>query len=453
MNTNTDAYKVTMAQAGFPLRKEVFYFYMRKGGPWYISFHLNGLVRSIVNKHARDRSSEYPLTETPWMKRALCGSVSIECVQPGNWVFPNEPIITISGPSYILSLIEPEIIQLHRYIQISTHIKMLQMGAFPNITQVHSYGWDDSCMIEELFPGLPVIPYASKYTKGAIERYKKVDEASEMYGIAEAGLRSAPTSQIHAEATRYMIGFKQVSHIEAALQMHRRPEGTMGHEHVMRFRNNHAAFEAMATRLGSRMTCLVDTWDVNEGIGAARRVMAENPNTPIGIRLDSGDVKEQLISFYLQVPQCAHWVVASGMNPQLISTIVKTAKELEIPTDKLTFQVGGFIYCPPQLSRDNVGAVYKLSWSNGPVCKTSPGKKSIPGHPITYRDPKSYNSTIYQNGESPITEVRNIFEDVVHIPDDEILSMKKHDVMPTVSMSKMTKEILENSWPSYNMTP
>src|SRR5690606_12208158 len=44
----TDAYKFSMGQAGFPLRRETFYFSFRRGGIQYVPFDLAQIVRELV---------------------------------------------------------------------------------------------------------------------------------------------------------------------------------------------------------------------------------------------------------------------------------------------------------------------------------------------------------------------------------------------------------------------
>ena len=46
----TDAYKYSMAQAGFPLRRETFYFSFRRGGPQFVPFDLEAIVREMLDE-------------------------------------------------------------------------------------------------------------------------------------------------------------------------------------------------------------------------------------------------------------------------------------------------------------------------------------------------------------------------------------------------------------------
>ena len=44
----TDAYKFSMAQAGFPLRRETFYFSFRRGGPQYVPFDFAEMIGALA---------------------------------------------------------------------------------------------------------------------------------------------------------------------------------------------------------------------------------------------------------------------------------------------------------------------------------------------------------------------------------------------------------------------
>ena len=47
---HTDAYKFSMAEAGWPLRKETFTFTCRRGGPHYLPFDVEEVVQSLLPK-------------------------------------------------------------------------------------------------------------------------------------------------------------------------------------------------------------------------------------------------------------------------------------------------------------------------------------------------------------------------------------------------------------------
>jgi nicotinic acid phosphoribosyltransferase len=50
----TDGYKLSMAEAGWPLRKETFYFSFRRGGAQVVPFDVEAMVRSLLPRATDD---------------------------------------------------------------------------------------------------------------------------------------------------------------------------------------------------------------------------------------------------------------------------------------------------------------------------------------------------------------------------------------------------------------
>ena len=101
----TDAYKLSMAQAGFPLRRETFYFSFRKGGWHFLPFDLEREVRVLVEAGAEGGELEeqagfadrHGYSLSPAMRQALAGELQIEALPAGCWAAPREPIMTLTG--------------------------------------------------------------------------------------------------------------------------------------------------------------------------------------------------------------------------------------------------------------------------------------------------------------------------------------------------------------------
>jgi nicotinic acid phosphoribosyltransferase len=131
----TDAYKFSMGQAGFPLRHESFYFSFRRGGPQYVAIDLATTVAALVDAIEIDeadlefaRRSGYGLSDA--MERALRdGSAALEivAVPPGTWVLEREPILAVSGPSFLVSWLEPMLLWLNYPIQLATALELGQV--------------------------------------------------------------------------------------------------------------------------------------------------------------------------------------------------------------------------------------------------------------------------------------------------------------------------------------
>ncbi len=120
----SDAYKFSMAQAGFALREETFVLSFRKGGPFYIPFDLNAIVQALLpdlptSKEAGFLAANgYPMTTA--MEKAIQGKIKVVCPPVGAWVGKGEPILSVTGPSFLVSWLEPLLIMLHYPIQITT---------------------------------------------------------------------------------------------------------------------------------------------------------------------------------------------------------------------------------------------------------------------------------------------------------------------------------------------
>ena len=97
----TDAYKFSMAQAGFPLRRETFYLSFRFGGFHCVPFDLAERTRSLVaglrstaDDEAFAREHGYGLTDAMKAALAQTDALEIQAVPAGAWVYEREPILT-----------------------------------------------------------------------------------------------------------------------------------------------------------------------------------------------------------------------------------------------------------------------------------------------------------------------------------------------------------------------
>ena len=126
----TDAYKFSMAQAGFPLRRETFYFSFRFGGFHYVPSDLAADLRALVEglrptpeDLAFARTHGYGLSDAMEAALSQGPSLEIEAVPEGSWVYEREPILTVTGPSFLVSWLEPMLLWLNYPIQLATALK------------------------------------------------------------------------------------------------------------------------------------------------------------------------------------------------------------------------------------------------------------------------------------------------------------------------------------------
>src|SRR5688500_14472901 len=114
----TDGYKFSMAEAGWPLRRETFYYSHRKGGPQLLPFDAAALVRSMLPEpkaedYAYLAAHEYEMGGG--FKGAVLKSdkLEVKALPKGSTFFPREPVFSLTGPSALVSWFEPLLLQLN----------------------------------------------------------------------------------------------------------------------------------------------------------------------------------------------------------------------------------------------------------------------------------------------------------------------------------------------------
>ena len=97
----TDGYKFSMAEAGWPLRKETFYFTFRRGGAQVVPFDVAAYVKSLLPRadasdYAFLADHEYAMGDA--FKAAIRdGQVQVHGAPKGAWVLPREPLVDGDG--------------------------------------------------------------------------------------------------------------------------------------------------------------------------------------------------------------------------------------------------------------------------------------------------------------------------------------------------------------------
>jgi nicotinate phosphoribosyltransferase len=175
-------------------------------------------------------------------------SGSIRAVPEGTVIFPNEPILQVSG-----NLIECQIVETI----LLCHVNFQTLVA----------------------------------TKAA-----RMWEASNQGIILEFGLRRAqgPDGALSACRAAYIGGVVATSNVLGAALFHLPPKGTQAHSWIQSFPTELEAFRAYATMFCDDCVLLVDTYDVlKSGIPNAIQVAREleqSGHRLVGIRIDSGDL-------------------------------------------------------------------------------------------------------------------------------------------------------------------
>lgn len=424
----TDGYKFSMAQAGFPLRHETFYLSFRKGGWQYIPFDLEAAVKELLPTASSIgdgteflQLSGYGLTGA--MLDAIRSEVEIKAVPAGTWVYQREPILTVSGPSFLVSWLEPLVLRLFFPIQFATSLKT-EVGAHPEgmfratcDEQAEIMRKVIAAMDPNRSPGLidkiTVEPeaYFQSVTKQA---QKLLDVVEDPNRIFEVGMRAATCEGQHRivlEALRE-LNIMATSNVSLARTLDMKPVGTMGHEHVQRWGNDLEAYRAMRDMRVGAPSYLLDTFDtITSGIPAAIRVMQERDHR-CSIRYDSGDKFAQYIyahgEFRRNGLEPMH-IIEDGLTAEMTAKFEKLRDHTELPPEKQVYGYGGFLvskHWDNPFTRDSVSAVYKLTeTSNEPRMKfgneAGLGKVSVPGRPVAWRRLRSQGplSMIGQEGE------------------------------------------------------
>jgi nicotinic acid phosphoribosyltransferase len=410
----TDAYKFSMAQAGFPLRPETFYFSFRRGGFQYVPFdlaeELRSLARALVptpEDHAFARAHGYGWTEAMEVAMQSIEDLEIEAVPAHTWVWEREPILTVSGPSFAVSWLEPMLLWLNYPIQLATHLieSVRLQGGAPDPAALTATCEEHVAIIGRVAEAVGIDPGPVTREDEAYETRvgQKVAALVAAAGgdpdrIFEVGMRSAVCRQQHRIALTACRehGVTRTSNVALARELSMTPVGTMGHEHVQRWGADGPAFMAMRDMRCGAPSYLLDTFDtMGSGIQAALRVMRQRDHA-CSIRYDSGNKFIQYLhacELFSEAGLCPAHVLEDGLDVEATRHFEQLRAFTEWPAASQLYGFGGSIVARPMsnpLTRDRVSAVYKLSETAGePRMKFGNerglGKTSVPGRPVVWR--------------------------------------------------------------------
>ena len=430
----TDLYKFSMALAGRPAEQETFYLSYRKGGPLFVPTRLDSLVHAMLPPyHPRlvqeaEGYLETALGCTWWPKsRLLHGPLTFDYVAPaGSWVYPREPILTITGPSLLVSWLEPKLIGAVTFLlQVGTFAATEPDRAIVRQRLAAPACWEQEELVDEALHGAGVSPGSPAPADSAQGRYFDAVEARALallrdthvgpHRIFEVGLRAVCCPKQHRVALEALrdAGIRQTSHVAAAQSLGLKAVGTMGHEGVMRWDNDDTeAFYQHRLAL-PRVTYLLDTNDTTRiGIPAAAKPIRAQPERGDGGRPDSGDLEAQFrlwANTFRDISAKPPWVFEDGLTPDRISRLERVRKDVGYPADMVFYGLGGYLVGPDPIGFDRSGIemVYKLSETEkfGPVMKFADepedgwrGKSSLPGRPVVLVDEVGHR-LVAQSGE------------------------------------------------------
>ncbi|HZH13157.1 MAG TPA: nicotinate phosphoribosyltransferase [Archangium sp.] len=404
----TDGYKFSMAEAGWPLRRETFYYSHRKGGQQVVPLDLEAYVRGLLPEPAESdyaylARSSYEMGAGFKAAIQRKDKIVIRALPKGARFYSREPVFTVTGTSALVSWLEPLLLQLNFRIQIATQA-LADREALAKALAVLSCEEEKRIALETLdavgVKPVPITVDAEGYHARVVAVVRELVEAvQDPSRIFEVGLRAATCMEQHEIALRACkeAGVMRTSNVYLAQKLGMIPVGTMGHEHVQRYGSDEAAFRAIRERRPERSSYLLDTYDtVTSGLPTAFRLVHEEPGAGDSIRFDSGDKKKQYV---LAVSRAKEegikpvLILEDGLDAQATREFEALRTQYGWESSKQFYGYGGFIVARTMASpytRDRVAAVYKLSRTGHvPTMKfgneLAEGKQSIPGVPVVFR--------------------------------------------------------------------
>ncbi|GEL71275.1 nicotinate phosphoribosyltransferase [Myxococcus virescens] len=404
----TDGYKFSMAEAGWPLRRETFYYSHRRGGLQVMPLDVAAFVKSLIpepRSEDYDYLSRYDYEMGVGFKAAILRreKLSIRAIPKGALFYPREPILTLTGPSALVSWVEPLLLQLNFRIQVAT-LALSDRDALARALATVTCDEQKAIALETLdsvgVNAVPITVDTEGYARRVFATVKElVDIVEDPSRIFEVGLRAATCLEQHEVALRSCkdAGVTRTSNVDGAAKLGMVPVGTMGHEHIQRYGSDEAAFRAMRERRPQRSSYLLDTFDtLTSGIPAAFQLIQEEPGNNDSIRFDSGNKKLQYLYAVTRARDLGIRpvnILEDGLDAEATREFEELRRQVGWEPSAQFYGYGGHIIartmdCP--LTRDKVAAIYKLSRTgNTPVMKfgneLAEGKKSIPGEPVLFR--------------------------------------------------------------------
>ena len=412
----TDGYKFSMAEAGFPLRTETFYYTHRRGG--YYGWHfmpidavkyVNGLLPpqfqdfptvELAGDYKYLESNSYAVGAAYRKAFSMTDMVKVSAIPEGSWFYNREPAFSITGPSAIASWLEPTALMLNFVVQVATQAKIRALSdkMFATCEEEKELILNACLFAGSKIPEIEV--RTDEYYQSILAKAKALVEAvgGNPDRIFEVGMRAVSCMAQHKIALSAIkaAGIMRTSNVYLAKELGMIPVGTMGHEHIQRFGNDYQAFITMRDRFPGFISYLPDTFDsIRSGIPAALRAIQERPDRDAGIRFDSEDrIKNH---YFYTITECLRLgllpqlILESGWNLEKTLQFERYREMMQWSPNRQSYGYGGYLVEPTwqTFRRDDVAAVWKLTKSVVATMKfgdeANSAKQSAPGLPVIYR--------------------------------------------------------------------
>lgn len=347
--TTTDLYEVTMAMSYLredmwaPATFSLFVRELPPGRGFLVAAGLESALDFLAHYRVEREDVETfaealhrPVRDLePLLGLAFEGEV--RAVPEGHVVFGGEPLLEVTAPLPQAQLVETYLLNqlCHQTVVASKAARCVLAAA-----------------------GRPVVDFSLRRTHG-------------------------PGAGMQAARLGAMVGFAGTSNVAAAASLGIPASGTMAHSYVEAFPSEEAAFRAFARCHPGPVTLLVDTYDTEEGVRIASRVLNDLRRGPgCAIRLDSGDL--DALSRRARAlldgagPADVRIVASGGLDEYGVDRLVRAGAPIDV------YAVGtrvGVAADAPYLD-----AAYKLVEYDGrPVMKLSSAKVTAPGRKQVFR--------------------------------------------------------------------
>ena len=419
----TDGYKFSMQDAGWPLREETFVYFHRTGGPQIVPFDIGRRINDLWPKASGEdyeflAANEYEMGigfKSVFGQRQI--TLTTNYIPAFSIFYPGEPVFTVRGPSALVSWFEPLALQLSWQIQLGTLALTDREGLARELLRVTCHKQKEIAL--EVLDAVGVKPppitvdesgYCAKVFLAAEKLLEVVKNPDRVF---EVGLRSASCMAQHDLVVQALRehGIRRTSNVAGAKRWGMIPVGTMGHEHPQRFRSDELAFRAIKERRPYRSSFLTDTYDsYQSGIPAALRVIAEDPQSHDSMRYDSANKRmEYIYAVALSKERGLEpgHIIESELDLPETTAFEDLRNSLGVAENRQFYGYGKYFVSDTAfgfLTRDRVSAVYKLSQTGPwPTMKFSEHKESIPGKPVIFRRTSAAGPAgrVGQEGEKP----------------------------------------------------